>query len=126
MVTGVCAQTSSTATETVAFWSVFPSVAVFAVQLFVVLGAIGGVQKLATHFCESRSCLCAQGVRKKKFVRIKKLHVFCEDGVTRIELTALEAHFVPFVSAGDPLFGGVHGLNAFRAFWVFDCDERHF
>lgn len=40
-------------------------------------------------------------------------------------LTALEAGLVVFVSAGDALLSGVHGLLALRALRVFDGLERH-
>lgn len=40
---------SRTATESVAFRSVLSAVAVFAVQLSLVFGAVGGVQELAAH-----------------------------------------------------------------------------
>lgn len=41
-------------------------------------------------------------------------------------LTALEAHFVPFQSTGNPLFCSVNGFATFRAFWMFHGLERHF
>jgi hypothetical protein len=71
MFTIVCTQASSASTETVSFWSVFSSMTVFTVQLFVVLCAVGGVQKLATQF-------------------------------------AFEAHFMPFITTSNSLFGGIY------------------
>lgn len=41
-------------------------------------------------------------------------------------LTALEAHFVPFQSTGNPLFCSINGFATFRAFWMFHGLERHF
>lgn len=42
------------------------------------------------------------------------------------QLTALEAHFVPFEASGDSFFRGVHGLAAFGTLGVFYWFERHF
>lgn len=53
---GVHAQATGTTAETVAFGSKFAGVAVFAEELTLVLGAVGGVQHLAAETCKSGQC----------------------------------------------------------------------
>lgn len=55
--TGVHAETAGSTTETVAFGSVFAGVAVLAVQLGLVLGAVGGVKHLAAKAFEGKTFL---------------------------------------------------------------------
>lgn len=88
MGTGVHREASSASTESVSLGAVLASVAIFAVQLVLVLCAVCGVEHLAAH-------------------------------------SAFEASFVPFVSTGDSLLGGVHRLAALGALGVLSWLERH-
>jgi len=67
---------------------------VFTVQLFVVLCAVGGVQKLATQFYIISLTLDYN--RKQITLKIY------------LNLTAFEAHFMPFVTSSNSLFGGIN------------------
>jgi len=55
-----------------------------------------------------------------------KIIIIEKKSLKYLNLTAFEAHFMPFITSSNSLFGGIYWFCAFYAFRVFDCDERHF
>lgn len=143
MSTGIHGQTTSTAAETVALRTVFAGVAVLAEQLLLVLGAVGGVQRLVAQACQAHGHVQHKdvqsngehGVRKRRGGGWFILVVVADVVAFRLLLlsgcrfslllTALEAGLVVFVTSGDALLSGVHRLLALGAFRVFHRLERH-
>lgn len=52
--------------------------------------------------------------------------ILIENERLTIKLTAFKAHFMPFISSSNSLFGGIYWFGAFHAFRVIDCNKRHF
>jgi hypothetical protein len=93
-----------------------------ALRLKMVALVHGEAASSATEAVALRAKLAAMAVFAEQLA-------FVLGAVCRVEQftakTALEAHFMPFQSTGNPFFRSINGFATFGAFWMLYRLERH-